>query len=375
MRATVGLGRIFGVKVGVHWSVLVIAGLISWGLTGGLSDPVLWVVVIPTVVVFFASLLAHELAHSVVARRNGMEVSGITLWLLGGVAQLKGRMPSAGAEFRIAAAGPAMSFTLGVGFFGLFAVGSALGAPNLVVQALGWLGFVNGVLGTFNLIPAAPLDGGRILAGAVWAITGDRTKSEVVACRAGQGFGGLLLVGGVIGPMFSVPFVSIWTALMGLFVFRAASAELAQARLLGVFGEARVRDVMSSEPETVRGWMTVQAFADETADLPPRHHVLPVMGWEGSIVGVVTMQRLARVAPEDRSRVRVQDVAFPMSMVAAAGADESMLAAAERFGHGPVPVVLVFSGAVLVGILTPADLRRASDLAALRANPDRVPVV
>ncbi len=239
MRATVRLGRVFGIEIGVHWSVLVIAGLLSFGLTGGLADPVLWAVVVPTVVVFFLSLLAHELSHSVVARRNGMEVRGITLWLLGGVAQLDGRMPSAGAELRIAAAGPAMSFLLGAVFFGLFAAGSALGAPDLVVQATGWLPFVNVILGAFNLLPAAPLDGGRILAGAVWGVTGDRTRAEVVATRAGQGFGGLLVVGGVLGPFVGIPFVSLWTALMGLFVYRAASAELAHARLLDVFGDSR----------------------------------------------------------------------------------------------------------------------------------------
>ena len=115
MKPSVRLGRIFGVEVGVHWSVLVIAGLLAFGLTGGVSDLVLWIVAIVAVVFFLASLLAHELAHSVVARRNGMEVKGITLWLLGGVAQLGGPMPSAGAELRVAAAGPATSVALGVG--------------------------------------------------------------------------------------------------------------------------------------------------------------------------------------------------------------------------------------------------------------------
>ena len=375
MRATIRLGRVFGVEIGVHWSVLVIAGLISFGLTGGLADPVLWAVVIPTVIVFFASLLAHELSHSVVARRNGMEVRGITLWLLGGVAQLDGRMPSAGAEFRIAAAGPTMSFVLGATFFGLYALGSALGAPDLLVQAIGWLAFVNVILGTFNLLPAAPLDGGRILAGAVWGITGDRARAEVVATRAGQGFGALLVVGGVLGPFVGIPFLSLWTALMGLFVYRAASAELAHARLLGVFGDTRVRDVMSSDPETVRGWMTVSAYASEIAEVPPRHHVLPVAGWDGSILGVVTLERLARVPAVDRAQVRVQDVAFPMSTVATAAADEHVLAVAPRFGSGPVPVLLVFDGGALVGIVTPADLRRATDVATLRPGEPRIPAV
>src|SRR3954452_6974244 len=112
MKPSVKLGRIFGIEVGVHWSVLVIAGLLAFGLTGGVGDLALWVVAIFAVVLFLGSLLAHELAHSIVARRNGMPVTGITLWLLGGVAQLGGPMPSAGAELRVAAAGPATSVAL-----------------------------------------------------------------------------------------------------------------------------------------------------------------------------------------------------------------------------------------------------------------------
>src|SRR6476661_4789416 len=231
MRATFRLGRVRGIELGAHWSVVVIGGLLAYGLSGGVVDGVLWAVIVPTVLLFLASLLAHELGHSIVAQRNGMQVRGITLWMLGGVAQLDGRMPSAGGEFRIAAAGPAVSYLLGGVFLGLWGLGGALGAPSLLVEAFGWLGFVNLVLGTFNLIPAAPLDGGRILAGAVWAITGNRTRAEIVATRVGQAFGVALIVGGIVGTVVRVPFLSLWTALMGMFVYRTASMELAHARL------------------------------------------------------------------------------------------------------------------------------------------------
>ena len=112
MRATLRLGRIRGIELGAHWSVLVIGGLLAFGLSGGVVDGVLWAVVVPTVLLFLGSLLAHELGHSLIAQRNGMRVRGITLWMLGGVAQLEGRMPTAGSEFRIAAAGPAVSYLL-----------------------------------------------------------------------------------------------------------------------------------------------------------------------------------------------------------------------------------------------------------------------
>ena len=233
MRSTIRLGRIFGVNVALHWSVLVIAGLIGFTLTDGVADAELWAVVVPTVVVFLACLLAHELAHSVVAERNGLRVHGITLWLLGGVAQLAGPMPSAGSEFRIAVAGPAMSYALAGIFFAGAGVAHALGGSALLVSAFDWLAFVNVVLGTFNLVPAAPLDGGRILASAIWAVTKNRTRSDVFATRVGQGFGGALVVVGLVGPLVRVPYVSVWTALMGLFILRTATAELRYARTVG----------------------------------------------------------------------------------------------------------------------------------------------
>ena len=236
MRSTIRLGRIFGINVAVHWSVLVIAGLIGFTLTDGVADAELWAVVIPTVLVFLASLLAHELAHSVVAERNGLRVRGITLWLLGGVAQLEAPMPSAGAEFRIAAAGPAMSYALAGMFFAGSAAAHALGGSALLVSAFDWLAFINVVLGTFNLIPAAPLDGGRILASAIWAVTKDRTRADVFATRVGQAFGAALIAVGLFGPLAGVPYVTLWTALMGVFVFRVATTELRYARAVGRFG-------------------------------------------------------------------------------------------------------------------------------------------
>ena len=369
MRATLRLGRIRGIELGAHWSVLVIGGLLAFGLSGGVVDGVLWAVVVPTVLLFLGSLLAHELGHSLIAQRNGMRVRGITLWMLGGVAQLEGRMPTAGSEFRIAAAGPAVSYLLAAGFFGLWNVAGALRAPNLVGQAFEWLAFVNIVLGTFNLIPAAPLDGGRILASAVWGATGDRTRAEVVATRVGQGFGVVLIALGVLGTVVRVPYVSLWTALMGLFVYRTATVELAHARFEGLFGDRTVGDVMTPEPETVRGWMTVQSYADELTTTPARHRALPVLGWDGTILGVVTLDRLARVPIAQRTSIRVQDVALPMSMVGTATPDEKLLATAGRFALGELGLLLVFDAGRLAGIVTQSDLHDAPTAVVATATP------
>lgn len=358
MTPSVRFGRIFGVEVGAHWSVLVIGGLLAVGLTGGEADGTLWLVAIATVITFFACLLAHELAHSVVARRNGMRVKGITLWLLGGVAQLGGRMPSAAAEFRIAAAGPAVSILLGGAFIGAAFGLDALGSSGLTVSAFAWLGLVNLVIAAFNLIPAAPLDGGRILAAALWGWHKDRTRAEIAATRVGQVTGVILIVGGLASLVAELPFFTLWTAFLGWFVYNAASAEQRHARTTGVLGDRRVRDVMSVPPAAIPGWITLGAL--DAQGYRPEAQVLPVARWEGGIAGVVSADVLHRVSPELRDRMRVQDVALPVSTLATAAPDERVIDVLERAGATMLPILLVFDGDALVGLVLPEDLRRAA---------------
>ncbi len=369
MKPSVRIGRIFGVEVGVHWSVLVIAGLLAFGLTGGVGDVALWAAAIVAVVLFLGSLLAHELAHSVVARRNGMDVKGITLWLLGGVAQLGGPMPSAGAELRVAAAGPATSIVLGAGFLLLAVAGAASGViSSLVVSVFAWVAFVNVVLAVFNLIPAAPLDGGRILAGLLWLRHGDRNRAEIAATRAGQVFGWGMIALGVAATFVDIPFVTLWTAFLGWFILTTATAERRHAQLTRGFGELRVRDVMTAHPVTTRGWMTVDAFADEARREPPRHRIFPVEQWGGGISGIVTVDAIQVVPPAERMTTRVVDVAIPMSLVTTATPDERLIDVVSKPAAGRLPYVLVFADGELAGILTAADLERATT----RVGPTRV---
>lgn len=205
MRASFRLGRIAGVPVGVNWSVLVIFVLIAWALSASLfprsypghSTFAYVVAGLAAAVVFFLGLLAHEVAHAVIAKRNGIEVDSITLWLFGGVSELKGEAKDPGAELRIAGIGPLVSLVIGV-FFGVIAALVALaGGRGLLVGALSWLAGINVLLAIFNVLPAAPLDGGRLLHAVVWRATGDRTKASIVAARAGWGLGIILIVIGI----------------------------------------------------------------------------------------------------------------------------------------------------------------------------------
>jgi Zn-dependent protease len=233
MGDTVVLGRILGIRIGVNWTWLVIAGLLLWSLAEtvfpttnpDLADRTYFAMALIATVLFFACLLLHELGHALVARRNGVSVDGITLWMLGGVAKLSGTVPNAGAELRIALAGPAVSLVLGVGFVGLAV---ALALPDAVDGVAAWLGYVNLLLLAFNLIPAYPLDGGRVLFGVLWALTHDiarATRLAVVVSRVAA----LLMIGvGIFLAAKGDAVGGIWLAFIGWFLYQAAAAEARQ---------------------------------------------------------------------------------------------------------------------------------------------------
>jgi Zn-dependent protease len=201
-QGSIRLGRVMGVPLSMDLGVLLIGGLLTWLLatnvlpsrSPGLVSTAYWSVGAIGALLFLASLLAHEMAHAVVARRNDVRVEGITLWLFGGYAQFENDPPTPGADFRITAAGPATSIGLAAVFLGAAWGLSSVGAPELYVAMLAWLGLLNGFLGVFNLLPGAPLDGGRILAAALWKLRGDRVSGRIGAATVGK-FVGLGLVG------------------------------------------------------------------------------------------------------------------------------------------------------------------------------------
>src|SRR5215469_13110928 len=246
MGQSFSLGRIFGIRVGVNWSVLVIVALLAYGLAVGefpaaaprhpVAEYVAAAVV--TAVAYMGSLLAHELAHSLVARRNGLQVEGITLWLLGGVSRLQGEVSDPGAEVRIAGVGPLVSLLLGGGFLLLAWLVHAAGVRGVVVVALAWLGGINVLLAVFNVIPAAPLDGGRLLRAVLWRITGDKLKAAVWSARSGQVFGWALVVVSAYLVLVRREYNWLWFALLGWFLISAATAESQQAML-----QSRLRTV------------------------------------------------------------------------------------------------------------------------------------
>ncbi|GAB3339619.1 site-2 protease family protein [Micromonospora halotolerans] len=372
MRASFRLGRIAGVPVGVNWSVLVIFLLIAWALSAsqfpraypGHSAVAYVAAGLAAAVVFFLGLLAHEVAHAVVAKRNGIEVEGITLWLFGGVSELKGEARDPGAELRIAGVGPLVSLIIGL-FFGAIAVLLAVaGSHGLLLGALSWLAGINVLLAIFNVLPAAPLDGGRLLRAAVWKATGDRTKASVVASRAGWVLGALLIGLGLWQFLAGSGVGGLWLALIGWFLIGAAGAEERQARMGTALRGIRVADVMTPQPQTASGEMTVADFVDHYL-FAYRHSALPLAD-EGRPVGLVTLDRVRGVPADRRAATTLAEVSCRADELVLASPDEQLNDLLARLSQCADGRALVVTDQRLVGIVSPSDISRAVQRGSMR---------
>lgn len=365
MTETVRLGTIAGVRVGLHWSVLGIIVLLMFGLAGGLlpgqfpdQHPAAYIVAAAVATTLFvASLLAHEVGHAVVARRNGIEVEGITLWLLGGVARLRGDSPNAAVDFRIAAVGPAISLVLGAAFTAAAWALADAGVPELVAGVAGYLGAINLLLAVFNLIPAAPLDGGRILRSALWAWRGDRFLAQIWSARAGRVFGFLLIAFGVFS-LFTGYGGGLWLALVGLFIVTMASMEENYAKTSAALGNLRARDIMTPNPDTTEPGRSVADFLHDVA-LVRRHSAFPLLGPDGDVRGLVTLNRI-RALPRDRHHeATIDEIACPVDEIPIVRPDELVSDLLVRLSGCADGRALVMDGDRLVGIVSPSDVSRA----------------
>ena len=366
MTPTLRFGRIAGIPVGASWSAVLIALLIAWSLAGqqlpaqvpGLTPAAYWLAGAAGAGLFLGSLLAHELGHAVVARRAGLRVNGITLWLLGGVAQLEDEPASPGDELKVAIVGPAVSLALAAGF-GLAAFGlAAIGGPALAVAVAVSLAVSNTVLALFNLLPAAPLDGGRVLRGLLWRRHGNRVRAAVTATRAGVWVGAGLVAYGLLGSVTGWGIGTVWTALVGWFLITAARQERALALLQSQAGGLLARQVMIPAPVTAPAWCTVDAFLRNYVE-PWQATALPLRTVDGRPAGVVTAAALYAVPMDRRHIVRAGDVAIPASDLVVVAPEEPVAGLAARLANGRT-VAAVVAGGRLLGLITASDLARAT---------------
>jgi Zn-dependent protease len=356
MRATFRLGRIAGIPIGVHWSLLVIAALLTTSLAGSMLPAVIpnadgsyWAAAILAAGLFFASILAHELAHALVARHFGQKVEDITLWVLGGVSRLGTEAPTPRAEGLVAIAGPATSLALGIVFF---AGGHALRAAtttSLLAVVLIWLGVINFILAAFNLLPGSPLDGGRVVTAILWHRHGDRRRAEIGAARAGRVVGAILIAFGLLNFVAGIGFGTVWTALVGWFIWEASRAEEQAARTTRALEGVRTADVMTRQPIEVPEWVTVGDVRTSVPPPPPGQHTVVLRAYDGSVRSAVPVD-VVRQAP---NTVAIRDLA---QRAIVAPADALVLDVLEH--AGPVSAIVVMDGAQVLGVIGADELRR-----------------
>ena len=362
MRDSITIGRIAGISVGINWSWLIVFALIAWTLAvsifpstnPGLADGVYVAMAIIAALLFFTSLLLHEYGHALQARRDGMEIEGITLWLFGGVAKFRGMFPSAGAEFRIAIAGPLVSLLLGLLFLG---IPMLVGLPAVVDGVLFWLGSINLALLVFNLLPALPLDGGRILRSILWYARGEFASATRLAAGIGRGFGYLFVVAGVAALVFASPVTGIWLAFVGWFLLQAAGAEDRFVAAREALGGLRVRDVMARDPVTAPAGITLGQFMDGVAWSRP-YTTYPVTD-NGEVVGLLQFRRVAEVPRAEWDRRTVRDCMIPRDEVPVVEQDDELVMAAGEVAEHEVNRALVLDAGRLVGLLSVTDVARA----------------
>jgi Zn-dependent protease/CBS domain-containing protein len=356
------LGSVFGFEIRIDYSWFIIFFLILWTFTFAVfpaNFPNLGVgayigMGVVSTVLFFVSLLIHEISHSLVARRRGVPIEGITLFVFGGVSKTRSEAKSPGDEFAIAIVGPLASIVLGVIFWVIGSIGIAgqWGLP--VIGSARYLGALNFALGIFNMIPGFPLDGGRVLRSIIWKVTGNMTTATRYASLAGQVIGYLLIALGVI-EIFAVNVVGgIWLAFIGWFLRNAAIVSYRQHVLQGELEHVRAEEMMTRDPETLPRAMTLQQAVDEHFLKRP-FVAFPVMEGEHP-VGMVTLNQIREVPRETWGERSVGEVMTPLAAGIEVRPEQPMTEVLEKMEAVETHRVLVTRNGHLEGIITGVDL-------------------
>lgn len=377
-RSGLRLFSIFGIEIRLDVSVVIIFALIVVSLGSGLfpqwhpdwAPLQLWGTAVGAGVMFFASLLAHELSHSLMARRFGIRVPRITLFLFGGVAEIESEADTPQAEFAIAIAGPLMSLFLGVAFgvFAQFGMDEAARAvlltdPQAALAGLGslltaalWLSSVNFVLAIFNMIPGFPLDGGRVFRAIVWRFTGDLLLASRLASTAGRWFGWTLMAVGLWNLLAQKNLGGLWFMMIGWFLSHLATASYTQVLTQRTLRSLKVADVMRTRFDTVPARASVEDFVENYL-LRGSQLLWPVTE-DGRVLGFVTLADVANVPLAERSRRYVTDVMADMAAAPVLEADTLASSALNPLlGAGDAPVAVVRGGQV-VGLVRGSDVLR-----------------
>ena len=349
MGRDIPLGRIAGIKLSMNWSVLLVAGLYAWVLADnrlpiqspGQPANLYWVAGVAGALLFFVSLLVHEMGHALVARDEGIGVRGISLWLLGGVAKLESSPQTPAAEFKIAVVGPLASAACGAVFLTAAYLLPDQGVAGLAGHTLAWLGYLNLLLAAFNILPAAPLDGGTVLSAAVWWRTRSQTKGMRWAAVSGVITGTAMALAGIASMRDeSDGDMGIWIIAVGGFIALNALERLRAAPMFKLLEGTQVHHAMNPEPPTAQGWLSVAEFL-RTLPRETAHQAYPVVDQQGLVAGLLTANAIRSVPSEQWSALMVSQLSFPLDRLTIVRTDEPLLAAVQRVDGGEIRTGLV----------------------------------
>lgn len=366
MKAQIKLGRIFGIEIGLHYSWVIIAFLITLSLAGHFrmnnprwGDVVIWASAIVTGLLFFTAIVVHELSHALVARARNLPVRSITLFALGGVAMIEKEAADAKTEFWMGIAGPITSFLIGLL---CLALAWALGwNPEIVAQTppvaiLMWLGVINIALAVFNMVPGFPLDGGRVLRAIIWWITGNASRATAIAARVGQAVAFAFILFGIYRFFNGAGFGGLWLVFIGWFLLDAARASYAQLITTESLRGLRARDVMTGDCPKIDGLTNIQTFVDEHLLRSGRRCF--VVEEQGRVVGIITPHEVKEVERAKWPYTTIDDVMRPLDKLHTISPDMPVNDVLERMGREDVNQLPVVKDGRLEGVISRGHILR-----------------
>lgn len=365
-RANIRLGKIFGIPVGMSWTLMVVVWLFSLGLaeghfpaeSPGHASVSYWLAALVTVVVFFGSVLAHELAHALMAKRYGIRTEDITLWMLGGVARLTETPKTPAAQAKIAGIGPITSGAIGALLLAASWGVAQIGEEPLVVSVLRWLGGINLLMAAFNSLPASPLDGGSVLSAIIWWRKKNAQKGQIGAAQAGRILGAGLLGFGAIRMLMMGDTYGLWGMLIGWFIWQNAQLELRGAEARNLLQGLTAVEATIPDPPIIDEGLTVDGLI-AMMGATPNHSAFVVRESDGVLRSVITMDDIRQIPPNRRSQMLLRDTAIPIEQLTTAWDTDSLLDVIERAATASRPEIVVYDDRMcLVGVISREDLIR-----------------
>jgi len=364
MKKSFKLATLFNIPVEINYSWFIILGLVVYTLANSyfpmvnpeLTPPVHWFMAVIAAILLFASLLAHELSHSLVAVRHSLPIRGITLFVFGGVAHLEQEPATPGVEFKMAIAGPAMSFFLALVFLALTQLFYNLGLPKALLSITNYLFILNLMVGIFNLIPGFPLDGGRVLRAILWKYFKDLRKATAIASGFGKGFAFFLIAFGFLNLFTGSVITGIWFIFIGLFLQEAAEVSYRQVVMKKMLGGVRVKELMTRDVITVSPEIPLNSLVDDYF-FKVRHATFPVVE-DDTVLGLITLHDIKEVPREKWAETKIRQIMIPVSRDLIINKEADAMLALAKMANNKIGRLLVLDGPKLVGILSQRDVMR-----------------